>query len=433
MKVMIIGSGGREHAIAESVARSKRVSKVIVTPGNAGMAKVAEIFKTSNFQEIYNHVLDHQIDFVIIGPEQPLQEGLADYLGSKKVAVIGPNQLAARLETSKVFAKKIMQRNNIPTADYREFSDYNKAVSYLSEVKFPTVIKADGLAAGKGVVIADDKEIAVSTLKKIMLDRAFGEAGQKIIIEEFLTGYEGSVFAFTDGKDYKMTIVSHDYKKAYDGDKGPNTGGMGAFAPVKVSDTVLDEIGRKVFAPLLEGLNRENIVYKGVLYAGLIFTGTTVTGTGHKNTLISNPDFKVLEFNCRLGDPETQAVLPLLETDFIDICEAITHNKIAQLELNWKKLAAVNIVAASEGYPGRYEKGRSVDIDNTIYQDDSLKLFFANVIQKQDMRLYTSGGRVLSLTALAPSISEAADKAYANIEKINFDNKYYRKDIALQH
>ena len=416
MKVMIIGSGGREHAITESIAKSKRVSKIFVSPGNPGMKGIAETIKANDFNEIYHTILDKHIDLVFIGPEQPLQDGLADYLEDKGVTVIGPSRIGAQLETSKAFAKSLMQKYNIPTAEYCEFSDHQQAVEYIRNTSFPTVIKADGLAAGKGVFIAQNYEEALSALQKIMLNRDFGNAGKKIIIEEFLSGFEASIFAFTDGRSYQTTILSHDYKKIFAGDKGPNTGGMGAFAPVRIDQTELDQIEERIFKPLLKGLKCECIEYKGVIYAGLIFTPQGI---------------KVLEFNCRLGDPETQAVLPLLETDLVDICEAIAFNKVDTLQLTWKDMSAVTVVAASEGYPGKSETGQLITIDPSLQESDFLKIFYSNVTQDREKRFYTSGGRVLTLTALAPTISEARDKVYENLNKIKFSNIYYRHDIGL--
>ncbi len=417
MKVMIVGSGGREHAVADSIARSSRVSKVYVAPGNAGMTDLAELINYSDFKDLYKVILDKHIDFVFIGPEQPLKDGLVDYLDDKGVPVIGPTRIAAQLETSKIFAKDIMHRYNIPTAEYRTFSEYETAADYLDSVSYPTVIKADGLAAGKGVIIANNNDEAISALQQIMLTKDFGSAGDRVVIEEFLSGFEASVFAFTDGRNFKTTIFSHDYKKILDDDKGLNTGGMGAFAPVDLTPEQIKMVDQLIFEPLLKGLKRECIEYKGVIYAGLIFTSEGI---------------KVLEFNCRLGDPETQAVLPLLETDFMEIGEAIACNRVEQLQLRWKNLSSVSIVAASEGYPRKSESGKLITIDESIRHDDSLKLYFSNVTRQQDGQLQSAGGRVLTLTALAPSIPEAYAKAYANIEKIKFANIYYRRDIGIK-
>ncbi len=431
MKVMVIGSGGREHAITHAVAKSKRVDKVYVTPGNAGMMDIAEIIPSHSFKDIYNIVLDRNIDMVIVGPEQPLQEGLSNYLDDKGITVIGPSREAARLETSKVFAKSLMQKYGIPTAVYQTFTEYGQAAQFIktnssqkldrnssyNNFTYPVVIKADGLAAGKGVIIAHNEGDALAALRKMMLDKDFGQSGERVIIEEYLKGYEASVFAFTDGIDYKMTILSHDYKKIFDKDLGPNTGGMGAYAPVEVPEELLKEIEESIFEPLMKGLKRENIEYKGVIYAGLIFTEEGI---------------KVLEFNCRLGDPETQAVLPLLETDFVDVCAAIASKGLKDLNLQWKNSAAITVVAASDGYPGKYESGKVISIDDSIINDERL-VFYANVKRNSEKRLITSGGRVLSVTALAPTVAEASIKAYEGLYKINFENIYFRKDIALNH
>lgn len=415
MKVLVVGSGGREHALADSLSKSRKISKVFVTNGNDGMRNVARIHETKTFKDIYQLVLDNHIDFVVVGPEQYLHDGLTDYLEERGINVVGPNKKAAQIETSKVFAKHFMHKHNIPTAHFAAFSRYEDAAAHISDLSYPVVIKADGLAAGKGVIIAENEDQAYAALQKMLLARDFDNAGNRVVIEEFLSGFEASLFAFTDGSNYKMTILSHDYKRIYDNDRGDNTGGMGAYAPVNISPDQLEEIGKSIFDPLIKGFKEESIEYKGILYAGLIFTETGV---------------KVLEFNCRLGDPETQSVLPLLKTDFTDVCEAIISGKVDRLELEWEDSSAVTIVAASDGYPHKYRSGMEVIIDETIFLDNSLKVFFSNVRYDDIGRLISSGGRVFSLTALAPTISEARSKAYENIKKINFANSYYRHDIA---
>jgi phosphoribosylamine--glycine ligase len=442
MKAMIIGSGGREHAIAEAFARSKKIGKIFVSPGNPGMNKIAEPLLTKDFRELYEVICSRKVDLVFIGPEQPLKDGLSDYLMHKGIKVVGPSREAAQLETSKVFSKNFMRRYRIPTSNYAVFSEYREAASFIMNIteannsdtgllestaahdntdkpnRYPLVIKADGLAAGKGVIIAQNKEEALAALNKMMFTKEFGGAGDRVIIEDYLYGSEASVFAFTDGRDFEMTILSRDYKKALDNDNGLNTGGMGAFAPVSMSDEIVSEIKEKVFYPLLNGLLSESIEYKGVIYAGLMLT---------------KQGLHVLEFNCRLGDPETQAVLPLLETDFIDICDAVTDNKIKRLELKWKSLAAVSVVAASQGYPGKYESGKLISIDPTLLEQESLRLYFSNVEENEEKKMVSSGGRVLTLTALAPTIAQARIKAYDHIERIKFSNKFYRTDIALNN
>lgn len=423
-KVLVVGSGGREHAIVASFLKSSRVEQLFVAPGNPGMLlgyeeqeKYIPITLTAknSIPEICSFVKEAGIDIVFVGPEQFLADGLADELEKQNTAVIGPKKDAARLESSKIFAKKLMLKHGIPTADYRQFSQSELAKEYLKQVSYPVVIKADGLAAGKGVIIAQDERQALESINTMMEENRFGDAGKNIIIEEFLTGWEGSVFAVTDGKNYQTTIVSQDYKKLLEYDKGPNTGGMGAVAPVPKAEPYLEEIEKTIFDPLFKALNDEGIVYKGFLYAGLIFTAEGA---------------KVLEFNCRLGDPEAQVILPLLETDMIDICEAVMNNNAAAFKLKWKDKFAANVVLASQGYPGKYEKGLPIEIDEDFYLDTDVSLFFAGVDSNDDC-LNTAGGRVLSVTALDKSLPDALKKAYTNLKNIRFKGKAYRKDIGV--
>ncbi len=425
-KVLIIGSGGREHAIVSSFLKSSRVDEVYVAPGNPGMLlgyedyysdkqiPVTLIDKTT-IPEICSFVSDNKIEIVFVGPEQSLADGLADELENLKVSVIGPKKEGARLEASKIYAKKLMKKYGIPTADFQQFDQSAQAKEYLQQVAFPVVIKADGLAAGKGVVIANDYNQALESVEKIMEKSQFGNAGDKIIIEEFLTGWEGSIFAVTDGHNYKSTIVSQDYKKLLENDKGPNTGGMGAVAPVAKAEPHLQTIEKTVFDPLFKALANEHISYKGFLYAGLIFTD-------------QGP--KVLEFNCRLGDPEAQVILPLLDNDIIEICEAINNNSVDDLKLKWKNKYAANIVLASQGYPGKYEKGLPIEINEDIFNDPEVSVYYAGVRDNDD-GLETAGGRVLSVTALAEKMPDALKKAYANIKKLSFKGQTYRKDIGI--
>ncbi len=417
MNVLVIGNGGREHAIVSSFAASSRVKKVFATPGNPGMVDTAEILNFNNFEDIYKLILTHKIDLVFVGPEQYLDKGLADFLQERRITVIGPNQYASKLETSKTFAKELMTRYNIPTADFKVFSDYSAALNSIKKQSYPLVIKADGLAGGKGVFIVQSEHEASVALRTIMYDKKFGQAGDRIIFEEFLQGWEASIFAFTDGKDYKLTIASQDHKRLNNGNQGPNTGGMGAYAPVDKVSLFFDRINSDIFSPLFKALSKEDIEYKGVLYAGLIFTD-------------KGP--KVLEFNCRLGDPETQAVLPLLQTDLVDVCEAIDCNRVEDLVLSWKDQYAVNIVAAAKGYPGKSEKGKLIKIDKEVINRDDLRVFFGNTETDHNKNILTSGGRVLSLTALGSSLEIAVKKAYENINHVHFDDIYFRTDIASQ-
>ena len=412
MKVLIVGSGGREHAIAWKCAQSKKVDKVFVAPGNPGMENVAQLIQLQNTEELIRFVKSEGIRFTIVGPEQPLAEGLGDEFLKANLAVIGPSKLAAEIEGSKVFAKTFMKKYHIPTADFQIFDEIVPALSYILEKKFPLVIKVDGLAAGKGVFICDNYTEAETILNHIMNYGIFGDAGSQIVIEEYLQGEEASLFAFTDGDHFVSTILSQDHKQLLNGDEGPNTGGMGAYAPALFTKDLKKQIDKKVIAPTLKGMRKERRTFKGILYAGVMLTE-------------KGP--QVLEFNCRLGDPETQVILPLLDNDLINVCEAILNESINEVELNWKNKSAVNVVIASGGYPGTYEKGYPIKGIDKV-SDDTL-VFFAGVKKEKDT-LLTNGGRVLSLTALGNDLRDAQEKVYKEVEKVSFANSYYRTDIA---
>ena len=412
MKVLIVGSGGREHAIAWKCAQSKKVDKVFVAPGNPGMENVAQLIQLQNTEELIRFVKSEGIRFTIVGPEQPLAEGLGDEFLKANLAVIGPSKLAAEIEGSKVFAKTFMKKYHIPTADFQIFDEIVPALSYILEKKFPLVIKVDGLAAGKGVFICDNYTEAETILNHIMNYGIFGDAGSQIVIEEYLQGEEASLFAFTDGDHFVSTILSQDHKQLLNGDEGPNTGGMGAYAPALFTKDLKKQIDKKVIAPTLKGMRKERRTFKGILYAGVMLTE-------------KGP--QVLEFNCRLGDPETQVILPLLDNDLINVCEAILNKSINEVELNWKNKSAVNVVIASGGYPGTYEKGSPIKGIDKV-SDDTL-VFFAGVKKEKDT-LLTNGGRVLSLTALGNDLRDAQEKVYKEVEKVSFANSYYRTDIA---
>lgn len=412
MKVLIVGSGGREHAIAWKCAQSKKVDKVFVAPGNPGMENVAQLIQLQNTEELIRFVKSEGIRFTIVGPEQPLAEGLGDEFLKANLAVIGPSKLAAEIEGSKVFAKTFMKKYHIPTADFQVFDEIVPALSYILKKEFPLVIKVDGLAAGKGVFICDNYTEAETILNHIMNYGIFGDAGSQIVIEEYLQGEEASLFAFTDGDHFVSTILSQDHKQLLNGDEGPNTGGMGAYAPALFTKDLKKQIDKKVIAPTLKGMRKERRTFKGILYAGVMLTE-------------KGP--QVLEFNCRLGDPETQVILPLLDNDLINVCEAILNKSINEVELNWKNKSAVNVVIASGGYPGTYEKGYPIKGIDKV-SDDTL-VFFAGVKKEKDT-LLTNGGRVLSLTALGNDLRDAQEKVYKEVEKVSFANSYYRTDIA---
>jgi len=412
MKILIIGSGGREHAIAWKCAQSKKVDTIFVAPGNPGMEDIAQCIQLQDTGELIRFVKSEEIQLTIIGPEQPLAEGIVDEFRNEDIAVIGPSKLAAEIEGSKVFAKTFMKKYRIPTADFQVFDDIVFALTHIREKEFPLVLKADGLAAGKGVFICNNYTEAETILNHIMHQNIFGDAGTQVVIEECLRGEETSLFAFSDGKHFVSTILSQDHKQLLNGDKGPNTGGMGAYAPARFTDDLKKQIDDTIIAPTLKGMKKEGRTFRGILYAGVMLTE-------------NGP--KVLEFNCRLGDPETQVILPLLDNDLIDVCEAILNERIDEVVLKWKNKNAVNVVIASGGYPGAYEKGYPITGLNKV-SDDTL-IFFSGVKKEKDT-LLTNGGRVLSLTARGNDLLDAQEKVYKEVKKISFEHSYYRTDIA---
>lgn len=414
MNVMVIGGGGREHAIAAKIKESSRLSKLYAAPGSDGMADIAERvpYAVTDTENIVAFVKDHGIEMVFIGPEVPLLNGLADALLAAGVMVLGPQKAAAELEGSKAFSKDIMKKYGIPTGAYEVFTDAEKAIAYLHDASYPTVVKADGLAAGKGVVIAEDEDAAVLAVKSMMEDKIFGESGSRIVIEEFLEGEELSLLAFTDGKTVLPMIPSQDHKRINDDDMGPNTGGMGAYAPAPVgSPEIIEKAMEKVMKPLVAAMAAEGKPYRGVLYAGL---------------MVKDNDIKVLEFNARFGDPETQAVLPLLDSDIIDITEAINHGTLDQQEIQWKDGYAVCVVMSAKGYPAAPVKGDELF---GLEKDQPDTFVFHAGTKKENGVFVTNGGRVLGVTALDSDLKAAIDKAYRRVETIDFKECHYRKDI----
>lgn len=414
MNVMVIGGGGREHAIAAKIKESSRLSKLYAAPGSDGMADIAERvpYAVTDTENIVAFVKDHGIEMVFIGPEVPLLNGLADALLAAGVMVLGPQKAAAELEGSKAFSKDIMKKYGIPTGAYEVFTDAEKAIAYLHDATYPTVVKADGLAAGKGVVIAEDEDAAVLAVKSMMEDKIFGESGSRIVIEEFLEGEELSLLAFTDGKTVLPMIPSQDHKRINDDDMGPNTGGMGAYAPAPVgSPEIIEKAMEKVMKPLVAAMAAEGKPYRGVLYAGL---------------MVKDNDIKVLEFNARFGDPETQAVLPLLDSDIIDITEAINHGTLDQQEIQWKDGYAVCVVMSAKGYPAAPVKGDEIF---GLEKDQPDTFVFHAGTKKENGVFVTNGGRVLGVTALDSDLKAAIDKAYRRVENIDFKECHYRKDI----
>jgi phosphoribosylamine--glycine ligase len=409
MKVLIVGSGGREHALAWKVAQSPRLSKLYVAPGNAGTSPFNCQLPITNLPTFAR---DQNIDLAIIGPEAPLAAGLADDLRGAGVRVFGPSKVAAQIESSKAFAKAFMARHNIPTARFATFADFYDAIGYLLKVDYPVVIKASGLAAGKGVILPGCADDAEKALRAIMLDREFGAAGDEVIIEERLTGEEVSLLAFTDGVTVKAMPPAQDHKRLLDGDLGPNTGGMGAYAPAPICPPALvDELRRTILQPAVDGLRAEGMPFMGVLYAGLMLTS-------------DGP--RVLEFNCRFGDPETQALLPLLDSDLLDIALACAEGRLAEAEVKWKQEAAACVVLASEGYPGHYPTGREITGLESSF--DRAMIFHAGT-RLADGKVVTAGGRVLGVTGWGATIPGALARAYAAVERVRFEGMQFRRDV----
>ncbi|UJF32684.1 phosphoribosylamine--glycine ligase [Paenibacillus hexagrammi] len=416
MRILVIGRGGREHAIVWSLSKSPKVSKLYCAPGNGGIAELAECVPITElqFEEISTFAKEQQIDLVMVAPDDPLAAGLVDHLEEKGIPAFGPRANAAIIEGSKVFMKQLLKKYNIPTAAYESFDTYEAALAYLHTQKAPIVIKADGLAAGKGVTVAQTMEEAEAALKDIMVGQVFGASGAKVVIEEFLTGQEMSLLAFVDGSTVRPMVPSQDHKPVFDGDKGPNTGGMGTYSPLPhIPQSLVQEAIDNIVQPTADAMVKEGRPFKGVLYAGLILTPDGV---------------KTIEFNARFGDPETQVILPRLKTDLLDIFLAINNGTLADQPIEWSDEAAVCVIVASEGYPGNYPKGLPISGLNQV--QDAI-VFHAGTALK-DGQVVTNGGRVLGITGLGKDIVEAREKAYANADRIHFDGKHYRTDIAMK-
>ncbi len=420
MKVAVIGSGGREHALAWKISLSKKLEKLYIIPGNPGTKYYGEniSINVSNIEEIVKFCTDNRVDLVVVGPEQPLIDGIADVLMLNGIKVFGPTKCAARIEGEKTFAKELMRKFNIPTANHKIFTkdQYYEALNYLKNTNYPTVIKADGLAAGKGVIICENYNQAEITLDDYFIKSIFGKAGNKIVIEEFMTGQEASVFAITDGNDFILLPPAQDHKRIGDGDTGKNTGGMGAYAPTPFVDKfILDEIKEKIIKPTINAMNQIGNKYIGCLYCGLMLTS-------------EGP--KVVEYNCRFGDPETQAVLPLLDGDFLELLYSASSGEIKKDAVWYNGGSSVCVVAASKGYPESYEKGKEIYGLEHI-NDEDIIIYHAGTKEEND-KLVTNGGRVLGVTSILKenNLSLAKKRSYEALSKIYFDGIYYRKDIA---
>ena len=421
MKILVIGSGGREHAIVRKLKESPLVEALYCAPGNGGISRDAECFPVNAMDKegMLSLAKEKAVDLVFVAPDDPLAAGMVDFLEAAGIPCFGPNAAAAEIEASKVFSKNLMKKYGIPTAGYEVFSDPAQALEYIkAQGKYPAVIKADGLALGKGVVIAQNEEEAKAALHSIMEDKIFGDSGTQVVVEEFLTGPEVSVLAFTDGKTLCPMVSSMDHKRAYDGDKGPNTGGMGTISPNPFySDEVAKECMEKIFQPTVAAMNAEGRPFKGCLYFGLMLT----------------PDGpKVIEYNSRFGDPETQVVLPRLKTDFAEIVKAVAEERLSQLSIQWSEQASACVVMASGGYPGSYPKGIEMHGLDENGQVDGVTVYHAGT-KYENGKFLTNGGRVLGVTALGDTLDQALDTAYAAVEKISFEGAMYRKDIGRTH
>ena len=415
MNIMVVGGGGREHAIIKKLKENKDVTKIYALPGNGGIAADAECVNigAKDIEGICDFAANNSIDYAVVAPDDPLVLGAVDALEEIGIPCFGPRSNAAIIEGSKVFSKELMKKYNIPTAAYEVFSDMDKALKYLETAPIPTVIKADGLALGKGVIIAETRDEAVSAVKSMMQDKVFGKSGDNIVIEEFLTGPEVSVLSFTDGKTVVPMVSSMDHKRAGDGDTGLNTGGMGTVAPNPYyTKDIEKECMEKIFLPTVDAMNKEGRMFKGCLYFGLMLTE-------------NGP--KVIEYNCRFGDPETQVVLPLLESDLLTIMQAVTNGELDKAEVKFADKNACCVIMASEGYPVKYEKGFEIKIPQEV--TDSVYVAGAEI---KGGRLLTNGGRVLGVTAVGDTLDDAIRSAYAKAEKISFDNSYYRRDIGAK-
>lgn len=419
MKILVIGSGGREHTLVWKILQSKRAEEIYCAPGNGGIAEMAKCvdIKTDDIKGLFRFAKEKKIDLTVVGSETPLAAGIVDQFEKVGLKIFGPGKKAAQLEGSKVFAKEFMQKHNIPTADFKVFDDVVEAETYLRGKSFPLVIKADGLAAGKGVVICQSLKEAKAALDDIMRKKIFKEAGNKVVIEECLEGEEASMLAISDGGNFVLLESSQDHKRIFDGDLGPNTGGMGAYSPAPVvSREVARSISFNVMLPAIQGMKKEGHPFKGVLYAGIMLT-------------TDGP--KVLEFNVRFGDPETQAVLPRLKNDLVEVMLASCEGKIHQIKLDWDKRACVSVVMSSRGYPGNYEKGKEIAGLKEAAAVSSTIVFHAGT-EKKGGKILTSSGRVLGVTSLGDTIEEAIEHAYEAVEKIKFDGCFFRRDIGAK-
>lgn len=416
MKVLIVGKGGREHTLVWKIAQSSLVEKIYCAPGNAGIAMQAECISIGSEEigELADFAEKEKIDLTVVGPEGPLVNGIGDEFEKRGLRIFAPSKEAAIIEGSKVFAKELMKKYKIPTADFRVFDNAEEAIEYANELDGKCAVKADGLAAGKGVIVCNSKQEAEAAVRMIVVEKAFGDAGNRVIIEELLVGEEASILAFSDGESIKPMVSSQDHKRVFDDDKGPNTGGMGAYSPAPVITKEMEErVMQEIMQPTIDAMRKEGRTYKGILYAGL---------------MIKNNELKVLEFNARFGDPETQVVLPRLESDLVPILNSCIDGTLQEQRIEWTNKAATCVVLASGGYPGLYEKGIEIKgLDAAAKMEEAI-VFHAGT-KLQDGKIVTDGGRVLGVTALGETIKDSVDNAYKAVSLINFEKMHYRKDI----
>lgn len=429
MRILVIGSGGREHALVWKIAQSKLVDKIFCAPGNAGIAKIAECvdIKAEDILRLLEFARKEKIDLTVVGPEVPLSLGIVDEFLKYNLKIFGSNKSAARMEASKIFSKELMAKYNVPTANFKVFEDLVEAKKYINKIGAPCVIKADGLAAGKGVVVAKTVEDAIAAAESMLKDKVFGEAGRRIIVEECLQGEEASILVFTDSKSVLPLASAQDHKRVFDNDQGQNTGGMGAYSPAPVvTKELFEEILKKVIYRTIDGLVKEGIDYKGVLYAGI---------------MITKDGPKTLEFNVRFGDPETEAILPRLKSDLVEVMLALSEGKLSRVKnLEWDSRVCVCVVCASGGYPGNYEKDKVISGLEDVEKMKDITVFHAGTKarivndpgQRQEVEYLTNGGRVLGVTGLGRTIKDAIDNTYRAVEKISFDGMHYRKDIGYR-
>jgi len=419
MRILVVGGGGREHTLVWKLASSPLVDKLFAAPGNVGMAELAECvdIKVEDLTGLADFAEKNSVDLTVVGPELPLTLGIVDEFERRDLKILGPTKSAAEIEGSKVFAKEFMKKYHIPTASFKIFDNPEKASDFVRSSDLPLVIKADGLAAGKGAVILEDVSSALSTIRKMMVEKIFGQAGSRVVVEDFLKGEEITILAFTDGQTISPMVSSQDHKKIFDGDRGPNTGGMGAYAPtIMVDDRMMRRIYDEILEPTVAGLAKEGRTFRGILYAGL---------------MITDRGPKVMEFNCRFGDPETQVILPLLKSDLAEIFLSMVDGELSLQEVEWNDNFAVCVVLASAGYPGKYERDKEISGLNRAKQMEDVLIFHAGT-KKRGGRILTNGGRVLGVTTTDKSMEKAIQKAYSAVDKIEFEGMQYRKDIGYK-